>query len=423
VTTLIDTKAMKDRLDKVSPSFCLAKWTQVTLRLGDGFNHSCHHPPKHKIVKDDIANNPTFLHNTAYKKAVRKDMLKGLRPTECSYCWTVEDADSSVVSDRLAKSSSYWSVSEYETVVNDPFQNITPTYVEVSFNNTCNLKCGYCNPFNSTRWASEITQYGGYPTSTNFNNVDVTHLVQQRENNVYIDAFWKWWPELSDTLKVFRITGGEPLLTKNTFDVIDKIAENPKQLTEFSVNSNLCVPDFLIDKLINKLLQVDVQNKFVYTSCEARGAKAEYIRYGMSYDKWLSNCRKLTDAGCKIIVMCTFNALSVTSFVDFVKDVKSISNDILLDISFLKDPNFLSINILDDVYQSHIDSLLGVVSHPREINNVKRLSSVFKARDNNVARLRQDFYNFITEHDRRRNTNFHKTFPEMINFLNDCNLE
>ena len=33
---------------------------------------------------------------------------------------------------------------------------------------------------------------------------------------------------------------------------------------------------------------------------------------------------------------------------------------------------------------------------------------------------RQDFYRFFSEHDRRRGTDFCKTFPELEEFYNKC---
>ena len=68
------------KLNKVSPSMCLAKWNQVSLHLPTGLNNSCYHPPLHKM---EVGN----IHNTQYKKAQRKKMIEGERPEECSYCW------------------------------------------------------------------------------------------------------------------------------------------------------------------------------------------------------------------------------------------------------------------------------------------------------------------------------------------------
>ena len=38
----------------------------------------------------------------------------------------------------------------------------------------------------------------------------------------------------------------------------------------------------------------------------------------------------------------------------------------------------------------------------------------------NIEQKRADFYRFFTEHDRRRNTDFLETFPEMQEFWKEC---
>ena len=91
---------MEKKLDSVGPGMCLAKWTQVTLQLQTGHNHSCHHPRTHKINLKEIERNPSALHNTQYKKLRRREMLTGKRPEECDYCWNVED-NSDRFSDRV----------------------------------------------------------------------------------------------------------------------------------------------------------------------------------------------------------------------------------------------------------------------------------------------------------------------------------
>jgi hypothetical protein len=39
----------RDKINAISPSFCAAKWQQVTMHLQTGHTHSCHHPQTHKI--------------------------------------------------------------------------------------------------------------------------------------------------------------------------------------------------------------------------------------------------------------------------------------------------------------------------------------------------------------------------------------
>ena len=84
-------KKTKTLLDKVSPTFCLAKWTMTTIHLQQGETHSCYHPWTHKIPLKEIKENPSALHNTKYKKEQRRLMLDGKRPAECQYCWNIED--------------------------------------------------------------------------------------------------------------------------------------------------------------------------------------------------------------------------------------------------------------------------------------------------------------------------------------------
>ena len=96
---------MRDRLNAVSTLLCLAKWYNVTVQLQNGHTHSCYHPSTHHVPLAELAKNPSALHNTQYRKKLRKEMLAGKRPAECQYCWSVEDASPGNLSDRTLKSN------------------------------------------------------------------------------------------------------------------------------------------------------------------------------------------------------------------------------------------------------------------------------------------------------------------------------
>ena len=56
-----------------------------------------------------------------------------------------------------------------------------------------------------------------------------------------------------------------------------------------------------------------------------------------------------------------------------------------------------------------------------EIVKVRRIYDYFISIDDEDRMAhRKDFYNFFSEHDRRRGTNFEKTFPELADFYNKC---
>ena len=98
------------------------------------------------------------------------------------------------------------------------------------------------------------------------NTINLDSLSKQRllpekiaqDENPYVNAFWKWWPELYKNLEVFRMTGGEPLMDSNTFKVLDYVYENPNAWLEMSLTSNMCPPKpILMDMLISKLQKME----------------------------------------------------------------------------------------------------------------------------------------------------------------------
>ena len=455
----------KQKLDDVGPGMCLAKWTQVTLQLQTGHNHSCHHPRTHKISEKEIARNPSALHNTQYKKLRRREMLTGKRPAECDYCWGVED-NSDRFSDRVFKSSESWSLPDFDKIVNaDWRENINPRYVEVAFSNACNFKCSYCGPPYSSTWMNEIKQHGAYPTTDKFNGMEGMIAenkvpILHREPNPYVDAFWKWWPDLFPNLHTFRITGGEPLLSRDTFKVLDYIIENPSvnPMIEISVNSNLCAPQSIFDEFVDKVKYITendlVWNFSLFTSIEAWAEKAEYMRDGLNadtfwnnLDTFLTKCEKP-----EATIMATYNLTSVSSYDQVIKRVFELKKkhyngkryrhySIILDTAYLRHPEFLQIRLLSTYWIDKIredvklmeslseEKYTHIYGHGHcgyydfEREKLRRLLDWVDEPMDDITWLikqRKDFALYIDEFDKRRNKNFLKTFPEMEDFYNSC---
>lgn len=420
----------KRLLDTISPSMCFAKWKQTTLHLHLGENHSCHLPDPHHIPLEEIAVNPGALHNTKHKQAQQQMMLNGVRPKECGYCWSVQDSGKDIYNDRITKSSEEWALPYKDQILSGKATN--PSYLEVSFSNVCNLKCSYCGPYVSSKWMEEIKQHGPYPLTDYYNSINGRKIYLERDDNPYVEAFWKWWPDLYKDLNVFRMTGGEPLLSKHTFKILDYVIENPNPNLELYINSNLCVPDSQIDMLIEKGNKVAgaVKRFGVYTSCEAYKEKANYIRFGMNYDKWLENCNRVLTSipNSKLTIMSAYNVLCVSSFLDFAKDVKALKDKypdrVSIDVPFVRKPDHLSISLIDQSLLPYMEQQLQFFVDNfafYEINRFKRMFNVVK-KDLGAANktARADFCMFVDEHDRRRGTDFFTTFPELEQFYYNC---
>lgn len=448
-------------LNNVSPSFCVAKWKQVTLHLQNGHTHSCHHPGTHLVPIEELRKNPTALHNTEFKKQQRKLMLAGLRPPECDYCWRAEDSGNKF-SDRTYKSADVsWAYNHIQDIASKPWDdNVDPSYVEISFSNVCNFKCSYCSPNISSQWMEEIERFGPYPTSNNFNNLEWFKQNQQmpipnNQDNPYVDAFWEWWPTMYNELKQFRITGGEPLLNKNTFKVLDYIIENPNPNLTFSVNTNMNVPDELYNKFIEKLKIIQEGKKVmhlqIFTSAEAHGAQAEYIRYGMNYQQWLDNIERMINEvpSAAISIMSTYNLLSVPSYTKFLDDILQLRlkyrhiayeqhrTPIVLDMPYLRYPDHQASYIMPESLLHYVEEQLKFMEdhqessvpgeeytgyYEHEIYKLRRIYNIIQNElrnpNANITTQRKDFVAFVDEHDRRRGTNFKETYPELMEMYN-----
>lgn len=436
-------------INNVSPSFCTAKWLQTTLYLQNGYNHSCHHPSPHKIPEEEVKLNPSALHNSNYKKLQRLKMIEGERPSECQYCWNIEDLNTDYFSDRHYKTSDNWAWDRFEEISKiDPMTDVVPSYLEVSFSNACNFKCSYCSSEISSKWLEEINQYGPYPTTQGNHNIiwlkdTGRYPYKHSDDNPYITAFWKWFPEVLPKLKVFRITGGEPLLSKDTWKVLDYIIEQQSPAMQIAINSNLCVDNKLIDKLITKIIQLSDMGHTVqiFTSIESTGNKAEYSRYGMNYNLWCYNLdRILSETSVTVGIMTTINVLSISDFNNFINLIMEYRvkynkdfayNRIPLSINYLKWPPYLNVSILPAEYKLKISS--DILSHCEQwlkYYRKEKFARIYLEEWDQIKRLcdyvvssscdennKDDFYKFIDEYDRRRDTNFREVFPEYTGIL------
>jgi organic radical activating enzyme len=382
---------IKQVLDSKGPGFCLEKWGTSTIHLATGQEHGCHHCGPRYIDPAELKT-PSSLFNHMHKQIVRKEMLEGKIPEECSYC------HSSVgVQDRIIQSGyTYnWFNPNINKLTSDP-RNL-----EVSFSNVCNMACSYCGPTFSSKWMGEIESKGEYPNA--YNRIHI-RSIPEKDNNPYINAFWEYWPTVKKQLKQLRITGGEPLLSKHTYLLL----EESKGIST-TINSNLSVEDRFIDQLIDN---IKYRNDIVIaTSGESTGCKAEYSRHGLDYNKFLSNLQKIKDQcpRVKLHVMATYNVFCVSTFTDFLRDIKNIDKNISLHVSRLTQPRFLTHRLILDYKQ---ESMQYISKNFRKETKQRFENILLDNEYINLEETKNQFKQFIEEFDKRRGLDFSKTFPE-----------
>ena len=431
-------------LDPLSSSFCAAKWYNATIWLGSGQTTSCHHPPAHAIDPEAVAANPSAIHNTPQKKADRAQMQQGERPPGCEYCWKIEDMGRDAVSDRVYKSKIY-PIEALNDAYNTPAgHDVDLRTLEIAFDRTCQFACSYCNPAFSSTWVNDIKRNGPYINlvSDGRNHFTHTHessqLYRYGETNPYVEAFFKWWESsLHRTLQELRITGGEPLMSAHTWQLIDWFKKNKGvSNTRLAINSNLGT-DVDTSRLLESIEGVAVE---IYTSMEATGAQAEYIRDGLVYQDWKHNVERLLAAGVTVHFMATINALCLESLTDHLNYLLTLKElygreQVNFTLNILRFPSFQSALVLDPddrtYFKLTLQSWLNTnrhspLLHEHEINHTQRLidyldivktphSDTFE-----MPRLHNDFKQFYTQYDARRNKDFKTTFPIIAEWYERC---
>lgn len=439
-----------EKLNAISPSFCLAKWYQVSLHLPNARTHSCYHPPTHKISAQEVENQPSALHNTKYKILQRQSMLEGQRPEECSYCWKMEDQGH--ISDRAYRSADIFS-DDLLLQVQADINSATPRYLEVNFNSSCNFKCVYCSPHLSSSWRREVEGMGPfYLLSGTHNDIQglkkADMMPESDENKLMSEAFWKWWPEVYTQLKFFRMTGGEPLLDHNTYKVFQYIENNPHPNLQLAITSNVCPPPDQWQKFLKHLNQLTDKNTvdhfMLFCSLDSWGKANEFIRNGMNFSGLQENIREFLSKPHRksLSFIITTTNLSIFGLPDLIKYILSLRQEfnsdrqlIWFDTPILDKPSWLSLQTLPKHYVKYIDESLEFMKQ-----NLEGVNNRFKGfKDYEVAKLerlkscmlqemnqkdlmlqRSNFFLFVKELERRRFQNLVEFIPEAKEFLDLC---
>ena len=209
----------------------------------------------------------------------------------------------------------------------------------------------------------------------------------------------------------------------------------------------MCPPDKkLKEKYFNMLnnicLEEKVEHVMQFVSVDAWGKHAEYIRHGLDFDYMMSNVEEFLDRiphRNSITFIITYNNLSVVSLDKLLEHIlylrKKYSKTyqrVWFDIPLLRQPAWQQITLLPESYQQiHIDNIEYMRQNSGENNGLhifkdfeiqKMLRNLAYWRKNSSTDVmhKKNFFAFFNEHDRRRNTSFENTFPEMIEFWQEC---
>lgn len=440
----------KALIDKVSASFCSAKWLQLTLNLHNGETASCCLTKPIKVPLTSANENPASFHNLPENFSDRQQMLKGSKPSSCDFCWKQEEQNPATPSERVLKSAAPWAHEHMQRVESAGAEKaIDPSYLEVSFSSKCNLRCMYCAPQTSSRIRKEIEKFGPYLDSQKNGDLSILDNIDTRclneETNPYLPAFSKWFKAILPGLRVLRFTGGEPLLSKNVFVYLEKFKTHKHPDLDIEINSNLSLSKSIVKRFIELIKEIPrdhYKNLKMITSIDTDFTDASYIRAGLNSKLLKENVDYLLNSlpHLQLRFTATFNILSFFNFtklLDYFLELKreyKTYDKILFSLYPLISPEYMSLPMANGFFDSEMDEIEKYLKkyqiseqepfgfNAYEIDSFEKVKTHYKQSldENELKSLTSDFYFFIKDYDVRKKSNLLETFPKMQSFWRLC---
>jgi hypothetical protein len=374
--------------------------------------------------------------NSEYVQERRKEMLSGVRHADCSYCWKLEEKNifhSRQRSDRFEdflsnagyNAKDFWHPQESQQIRKELLRVQKLDSLEILLKNTCQMKCHYCNANFSSSWEKENRSLGQSPLVVR----------GQAFQEKFLASFWNYLPAKLRTLTEINVIGGEPLLQKEFFDLLDKIADYKKQnplprLTIYVV-SNMSVPEKHLMSFLNKAEELkSVVDFCLLASMDCAGGKAEYVRFGLDWSLYQKNIEKACASGLfktirHIVTMSALNLTSLHSLLVYFEQLakKFPQQEFDLISNVVNEPAHLSPLILDASLAKYLNECIDFLEHNKisSPQNQQEFSHFLEGLRCQIALntaesfsiLRAQFVSWIEHYDQIRKTHFSQVFPEL----------
>lgn len=378
-----------------------------------------------KLQGDHYSNPDSY--NTPQLKRIREKSLTGVKDYSCSQCWNNESANIRSYRQGLIESTIQWK-SNIKENINVDYSITDPTidYLDVRFDNVCNLRCRYCSNIFSSSWHNETELLEKELPVFKYikrRSIDTKKLTSIDDIDDIINNL--------NTVKKIYFAGGEPLVNDKHYKVLQYLIDTKNTDIEIFYNTNFTN----IKKVIPYWKQFS--NIRVGASLDANYTRGEYIRKNLVWEQIVEN-RKLmiTEVpNVKFEINATMSILNAYNIVDFHREWVDnnligpfdfsawslVSNPHHYDIKNLPDHhkdklkelyenqiNWLkSIDCKKHAFASNTDSTFAIESYSNMINRLNL------AQDERVDKL----WEYDKWVDNSRNENFFDVFPEYKDFV------
>lgn len=403
---------------------CKLKWAWSSLYLNTGITGSCWRTSMSELTPENFTN----FHNTDSKIADRQAMINGQWPDHnCLYCKEIEAAGG--ISDRLVHLRIPDGIPA-ELEDNLSATVITPTMLEVFFNNTCNLSCIYCFPSISSSINEENKKFGV------FNSHGVTiEPYDQKQYDTLVSHFWDWFKDHFKSLSRLNIAGGEPFYQKDFNTLLTLIDQYPNKNCELSTVSNLMLPTSrlieYVDKIKNLVANRKIKRFDLSVSIDCLGPQQEYVRYGLDIDQWMKNFEYLMQQRwIKLNINQTISGLTIKTAPELVEKIiawKKVRPLGYYAMGIAPGPSYMKATIFGPgVFDQDFKNMLELL--PETNDEEKTTKDQIRGIDLAIQKSSSDLDEitklivYLNEKDRRRNTNWKELFPWLVKYEELCGI-
>jgi organic radical activating enzyme len=373
-------------------------WTKVCCVSGCGESPQ---PVIGSIAQDSLLQ----IMQSPHMERIRKDMLSGVWPIECSYCKTQESRNLS--SFRQYQNTKY---SEYfqQLLQHKLLPKIKTLDLRIS--NVCNFACRSCSGWASTRWFREHNDT--YP--------DIPLKYPLIDTSNYED-FWKDVEHLIPQLEGIHFAGGEPLVIKKHYEVLENLIESNNTEVELYYDTNLSVLQFKEWNVIK--LWKQFKHIRISLSLDGVGEKGEYIRHGLNYENWKNNIEtvmsELPNADRYLhFVVSIFNCLDLDQHLGEIFKNKYITSQNHIALTFLEWPPYLNVQCLhNDLKKIATERLKNMIDNSDYVNgNLKKYLReliVFMNEKDLYPNYQKEFAQKTKLLDKKRGESIEQLFPDL----------
>ena len=349
------------------------------------------------------------LANDEPMKAIRRNMLAGKPTAHCTRCYDAEAAGFTSLRQHKNREFAHYLPKTRVTAPDGAVDDFSMKYLDIRFSNICNFKCRFCGHASSSLWYDEYKML--------FPGFDRPRVLKAGRSD---DDLWRQIEPTLDGVESIYFAGGEPLIMKEHYMILERLIALGRTQVRLSYNTNMSVLRYK-DKDI-----VDLWKRFesvqLGISVDGVGKRGEYIRKGTVWPTFLSNIETIRSK-CPHVTLrgnLTTTVFNVMTFADIFRylDQAKLFDGKPLDINFLNDPPFYSIQILPPSMKSRAAAAIAGLA--RELESKGRAAEAADARAiinfMNAAEHQEKIPDFFTRTDKLdafRGECFEDVFPEL----------